>query len=43
MITFLIIRIAFFIFVIYCAFHLNEIHDWICTKLSNLSLTIFRR
>ena len=41
--TLLIFRLTVFIFVIYCAFHLNDIHDWICTKLSNLSLTIFRR
>jgi hypothetical protein len=39
----IIIQILFFIFVIYCAFHLNEIHDYICDKLSKLDELIFRR
>jgi len=28
---------------IYLICNLHNIHDWICTKLSNLSLIIFRR
>jgi hypothetical protein len=39
----IIIQILFFIFVVYCAFHLNEIHDYICDKLSKLDKLIFRR
>ena len=32
-----------FAILIYLICNLHNIHDWICTKLSNLSLTIFRR
>jgi len=28
---------------IYLVCNLHNIHDWICVKLSNLSLMIFRR
>jgi hypothetical protein len=30
-------------YTIYIIINLGNIHDWICTKLSNLSLKIFRR
>jgi len=32
-----------FIIVVYVFLNLHNIHDWICDKLSNLSLIIFRR
>ena len=37
----IIIQILFFIFVVYCAFHLNEIHDYICDKLSKLEKRMY--
>ena len=43
MIIYKLIQILVLILIVYCAFHLNEIHDYICDKLSKLDKLIFRR